>query len=443
MTNNVELTIESLVNQGYGFSHLPDGKAVFVTGALPGEKILALITKQKKSCDFAHVEQVIEASPHRIKAPCLHAESCGGCPWQIFSYEQQLFWKRMLVVDALTRFGGENNSEELVAACEAPGEQWGYRNKVEFEVNASNKQLVVGLHERESTAITPIKHCLLLPEYHQDVPSALQGALRYSIKDLGLAPVRIGVRCSQRTKETEIALWTKPQEFPRAMVNRVVSQAAKNTSLVRVLFDGELVARDVKRVEVLGGKGCWRERVGDLEMSFSAPSFFQINTRGAEALVSLVLAALDTAGAQDDSRVLDLYCGAGTFTLPLAERFEDVCAVESVGSSLADLRRNLDTAGLYADVIGGDVARELPILLPADYAVIDPPRSGLSPQARATLAQSDLKGIIYVSCDPVTLSRDIKFLSESGYRIIEVTPIDLFPQSHHVECVVLMSREDK
>ncbi len=440
MNDTVELTIESLVNQGHGFAHLPDGKAVFVTDALPGEKVTARIIKQKKSCSFARVEQVLEASPYRIKAPCAYAGSCGGCPWQILAYDQQLFWKRKLIVDALSRFSGISDSEDVVVSCQAPGEQWGYRNKVEFEVSSLNKRLDLGLHSRESSAIIPIKRCLMLPESHQTIPSALQGALRYSIKDLDLAPTRIGIRCSKRTKDTEIALWTKPQEFPRAMVSKVISQALKSTSLVRVLFDGEQVARAVKKVEVLSGKGFWRERIDDFEMSFSAPSFFQVNTHGAEMLVSLVLTALEKLGAKDVDRILDLYCGAGTFTLPLAERFEDVCAVESVGSSLADLRRNLESAGLYAEIIGGDVARELPDLLPADYAVIDPPRSGLSEQARLALAESGLKAIVYVSCDPVTLARDIKYLNESGYRLIEVIPVDLFPQSYHVETVALMTQ---
>lgn len=442
MSTTFELTIDSLVNQGHGFAHLPDGKAVFVSDALPGEKVAIQVTKQKKSFDFARVTQIIEASPYRIPAACPHADTCGGCPWQILHHDQQLFWKRKLLVDALSRFGGIDNAEEIVSDCRSTGKPWGYRNKVEFETSFVDNQLLLGLHDKDSSDVAPIKTCLLLPEKLQSAPSALQGALRYSVKDQRHSPARVGVRSSVKTKDIEIALWTKPQEFPRAMVSRVMSQALKNTSLVRVLFDGKLVARDVKRVEVLSGKGYWQESVAGFDLRFSAPSFFQVNTRGAEILISLVLTALERSGASREDRVLDLYCGAGTFTLPLAAHFEDVAAVESVGSSLADLRRNLESSGLYVDVIGGDVARELPGLLPADYAVIDPPRSGLSPEARTALAESGLKGIVYVSCDPITLARDLKFLCESDYRLIEATPVDLFPQSHHVETVVLMSRKN-
>jgi 23S rRNA (uracil1939-C5)-methyltransferase len=286
----------------------------------------------------------------------------------------------------------------------------------------------------------PITRCLLLPEKLQNAPDSLRGALRYICRDKSNAPVRVGIRSSAVSRDVEVALWSRPSGFPRALATRVLSQAVKNTSLVRVLFDSQLAARDVRKVEVLGGKGFWQESINNLAMRLSAPSFFQVNTSGAETLVSLVVAALEQIGAHTQDRVLDLYCGAGTFTLPLAEHFADVSAVESVGSSLADLRRNLDNAGLDADVVGGDVARELPGLLPARFAVVDPPRSGLSEPTRTALAESGLRGIAYVSCDPATLARDLLALGQAGYSLVGATPVDLFPQSYHVETVAVLER---
>ncbi|MDR0888560.1 MAG: methyltransferase [Coriobacteriales bacterium] len=204
-------------------------------------------------------------------------------------------------------------------------------------------------------------------------------------------------------------------------------------------------------------------------MKLSAPSFFQVNSFCAEALIGLVADALDDANVPTSANVLDLYCGAGTFTLPLAKTYARICAIESAGSSIRDLRRNLKDNGLDDNVcvIGGDVARELPAILagkpdsenatddaandanaqnttgacPTDYsaAVIDPPRAGLSDEALRVLADARIPHIVYVSCNPSTLAHDIKYLNDYGYTLMRTTPVDMFPQTEHVESVSLLS----
>ncbi|MFU8891462.1 MAG: class I SAM-dependent RNA methyltransferase, partial [Anaerosomatales bacterium] len=211
------------------------------------------------------------------------------------------------------------------------------------------------------------------------------------------------------------------------------------TGVVRILVKGPPNQRNVTGVEVLKGRGNWREMLGGNRMAISAPSFFQVNTRAAEALVDHVIGAL-APGEHD--RVLDLYSGAGTFTLPLAARAGEVVAVEGSRHALADLRRNLESAQVYADVVGGDVSRELPSLGAFDLAVLDPPRSGLDREARTALAGTGARTIAYVSCDPATLARDARELCDSGYRIARVTPHDLFPQTYHVESVAIFERDD-
>ena len=175
-------------------------------------------------------------------------------------------------------------------------------------------------------------------------------------------------------------------------------------------------------------------------MALSAPSFFQVNTLGAERLIELVLAGLDP---QPDEEAMDLYCGAGTFTLPLAKRCEFVSAVEASGPAVRDLRRNLDNAQLQnVDVIGGDAGREFPDS-DANLIVVDPPRAGLAENVVTQLSEQRVRRIAYVSCDPATLARDLaRFCAIGNYRPLRITPVDLFPQTYHVECVVLMSRGD-
>ena len=185
-------------------------------------------------------------------------------------------------------------------------------------------------------------------------------------------------------------------------------------------------------VEVLSGSGFWRERLLGRNMAVSAPTFFQVNTRVAE---SLITTALDALKADGSDRVVDLFAGAGTFTLPLAEMAGDVVAVESASTAVRDLRRNLDNAGVWAEVVGGDAARELPLLGHVDLAIVDPPRAGLHADTVSALAGTGASAIAYVSCDPATLARDTALLGELGFDLVSATPVDLFPQTYHVETV--------
>ena len=192
---------------------------------------------------------------------------------------------------------------------------------------------------------------------------------------------------------------------------------------------GEKKARRVSKVEMLAGEGSWTENIAEGQMRLSAPSFFQVNTKGAEILIDLVMDALDP---QEDELAVDLYCGAGTFTLPLARRCDFVAAVEAYGPAVRDLRRNLEINKLdNVDVIGGDAVRGFP----------DPPRAGLAPEAIDLIASTSARDVAYVSCDPATLARDLKrFIEEGTFSPVKITPVDLFPQTFHCETVVHLRR---
>ena len=345
------------------------------------------------------------------------------------------------MVDALTRIGhfDPEHARQLVAPCVQPGEPWGYRNKIELAFERRGQRAVVGMHDAGGTGVVKVDRCLLLESRYQKLAKAVSGALSYLANSHGLAIDRVGIRASRRTRDVEVALWTEPGPFPRAQAAKVLGDATSATSIVRVLTKGPKKARRVVGVERLSGAGSWTELIAGERMTVSAPSFFQVNTKGAEKLVDLVLAGL----APNESDVaMDLYSGAGTFTLPLARRTSWVDAVESYGPAVRDLRRNLERAGLdNADPVGGDADREFPDS-DADVIVVDPPRAGLAQDVVRKLSGQPARAIAYISCDPATLARDLaRFEQEGTYAVESVTPVDLFPQTFHVETVVMLSHK--
>ena len=422
-------------------AHTPEGKTVFVAGAVAGDTVRARLTSDGGSFARAQAVEVLQGSPDRVTPACPYASLCGGCPWAALSYDAQRLAKRSNVVDSLVRIAhmDASRAEELVAPCEAPSDPWGYRNKIELGVGHSKGRTTIGMHAREGadTDIIKVTQCPLLDKRHTKLVKAVSGALTYLSGSQRLDIERVGIRASRRTKDVEIALWTKTGPFPRAQVAKVLADATKASSIVRVLLKGPQKARKVTGVERLSGKGYWEERIGDETMAVSAPSFFQVNTAGAERLVRLVTEGLEL---QEEDEAMDLYCGAGTFTLPLARRTGFVSAVESYGPAVRDLRRNLERAHLdNIDAVGGDAGREFPDT-DADVIVVDPPRAGLAEDVVRQLSEQPARAIAYVSCDPATLARDIaRFESEGTFRPQRITPVDLFPQTFHVENVCLLS----
>lgn len=434
------LTIERM---GYGadaIAHDADGKTVFVSGGVTGDVVTACIVSDGASFSRARVDEVLEPSKLRVASACPFSSVCGGCPWASLSYPAQLEAKRSNVIDALTRIGHMDPArvDELVSACVEPGEPWGYRNKVELAFNREGKRSTLGMHTAGAQGIVRVDRCRLLDPAHSSLTKSVSGALTYLSNANSLDFERIGLRVSARTRDVEVALWTETGSFPRSQAARVLGDATKATSIVRVMTKGPSKARKVAGVECLSGTGSWTERVGDETMRLSAPSFFQVNTKGAEKLVELVLAALDPAPGEV---AMDLYSGAGTFTLPLARRTGFVSAVESYGPAVRDLRRNVEIAHLdNVEPIGGDASREFPDL-DADVIVVDPPRAGLGADVIGQLSEQPARAIAYVSCDPTTLARDLARFAEHGtFEPVSITPVDLFPQTYHVETICLMSR---
>lgn len=440
------LHIDALTYGSAGIGRDGNGKAVFIEGTAPGDVVRVAIDKDKGSFAVGHVVELVEPGESRVAPACPHAASCGGCHWQHVAYASQLEAKRLNAVAALERIAhwDADRAQSMVEACVGSKRQMGYRNKLELSCGEdSHGRLVLGFmrersHELETPASCPLAHKQI-----QKAPKVLGGALRYlqgaggngsGGQDLGL--LRVGVRNSVRTKSTEIALWTKPGPFPRHAAAKVLSSALKATSIVRVMAEPGK-ARTVKKVECIHGKGYWEEDLCETRYKVSAPSFFQVNTAQAEVLVNTALEGLQL---DECSRVADLYCGVGTFTIPLENIAGEVLAVESAASSVRDLRRNANDNGAWIDVIGGDSARELPAMGRLDALVVDPPRTGLAEGVAESIASAAPRRVAYVSCNPSTWARDVARLEGCGYALQRAVPVDLFPQTYHCEMVSIFSR---
>ena len=437
----MRLRIERMTYGPDAIAHDEQGKTVFVAGAVAGDVVEVELVEEGKSFSKARVTEIVEPSPVRVACAWPLASVLGCAPWASLAYEAQLEAKRANVVDALTRVGHLAGAEELVGACEAPGKPWGYRNKAELAYVRDGRRATLGMYAADGTSVIKVDEFPLLNLPAKGKAAKLiknvSGALSYLAGSHELDIERVGIRRSSRTGDLEIAIWTPTGAFPRAQACRVLESAGAS-SIVRVMTKGVAKARKVTGVERLFGAGSWSETIAGNTMRLSAPSFFQVNTPGAEKLVELVMAALEP-GADDVA--MDLYSGAGTFTLPLAQRCAFVDAVESYGPAVRDLRRNLEHANLNnVDAVGGDAGREFPDD-EADIIVVDPPRAGLAEDVVRQLSEQPARAIAYVSCDPATLARDLARFCELGvYEPVSVTPVDLFPQTFHVETVTKLVR---
>ena len=436
---SITVKIERMAYSASAIGHLPNGKTVFIDGGAPGDTAEIELIEEKKSFARATIAQLVEPSPHRVKPASPIDQLCGTAPWQHIAYEAQLEAKRANIVGALTHTAHfeQERADSLVGSCLPSQRTWNYRNKLELGcATGADGKLTLGFYREGSNDLVSADSSHLAHTVIEKAPKALRGAIRYAQGNRDLGIYRVGVRHSLATGELEVAVWTRPGAFPRAMFAKTLSTALKTTSIVRVLADPGK-QRKIKGVEVLDGRGYWRERIGDVDYSTQAPSFFQVNTAQAGKLVRT---ALDFLGDIDGAYIADLYAGGGTFSIPIALAGADVVAVESAGSSVRDLRFNANANGVDIEIVGGDTARELPELGELDALVVDPPRAGLADGVVEDISRACPEKVVYISCDPATWARDAARFENTGYHLEKATPVDLFPQTYHVEIASLFTR---
>jgi 23S rRNA (uracil1939-C5)-methyltransferase len=402
-----ELETTTITNGGAALGR-HEGRAIFVPYALPGETARVEITEDKSRYAFARLVEMVKPSPDRIEPPCRHFGYCGGCQWQHASYPAQLQYKTEIVADQLTRIG--KIADPTVHAALPDVSSWAYRNHAQFHPAKGGN---LGFQAASSNRTIVIDECPILHPLLSDLYTTLD----IDTQDLR----RLSLRAGTETGDQMLVFEMNDDMPPGLEIDLPVS-------CVLLLSDGQHAN--------LIGHNHITEIVAGHSYRISAPSFFQVNTPQAAQMVRLVTGYLDLQGSET---VLDAYCGVGLFTAHLAERAGFVIGIELAPAAIDDLLENTADHD-NVDVIEGPVEAVLPDLdAPIDAVVVDPPRAGLDRFALDALAKHRPSRLVYVSCDPATLARDAKRLIAADYRLIEVQPVDVFPQTYHVESVALFT----
>lgn len=458
----VEIVIEKLAFEGKAVARI-DGMVVFVEGAVPGDTVRALITKAKKNFAEARALAVITPSPLRVTPQCMHFGVCGGCTWQHVQYPAQVEWKRALVVEALEHIGGFSDIPvEPTIASERP---FYYRNKMEFtfsdsrwrvEKEFNDDPFTLGMHVPDNFyKVLHVEQCLLQSENSNKVLHATRDFVRrhnlsiwHNNRHVGYMRF-IGIRESATTPDFMVNLVTSTDD--RAMADAYAEHLRETCPFVTTVVNN-ITARksqtsrgDSERI--VTGSGVIREHLAGLEYVISANSFFQTNTRQAEALYRVTA---EFARLTPNDMVWDLYCGTGTIGLSIAKRVTHVVGIEIVEDSIADARRNAAHNGITnIEFFCGDLKDVLraqtyssaaPFYgLRPECVIVDPPRSGLHEDVIASLMRAAPERIVYVSCNPATLARDLKIFS-TAYTVDKVQPVDMFPHTYHIEAVGQLTR---
>jgi 23S rRNA (uracil1939-C5)-methyltransferase len=488
----IELRIDSLAHGGEGVGRLGQGGyVVFVSGALPGDRVSAVVVKRKRSYAHARLVEVLEQSPERIPPTAKHP----GVAWQVLPYKRQLQIKREQVDDALRRIGKLDgfDLEEIVPAVE----QWRYRNKLEYSFGKGpDGELVCGFHAPSGwNTVEPIEDCLIASERGNH---AREAALSWCREQKLLAWSRGGRpgggRAREQSADSPSESADSPGEGPREgaprmsreqrtspaldgrpFLRNLVVREGRHSGMLQIRLvstDGELDvpalaaalvaelgADTVSGVlwtrssslaettmggetELVWGDAELPERLGGLDLRISSEAFFQTNTEMAEVLYGIVA---DYTSLEGWERVYDLYCGIGTIALTLAPRAGELWGIEIVEQAVADAiaaakRNEVTNAHFFA----GDARLALPELIERagkpDVVVVDPPRAGLSQKVVRRIVDASPKRVVYVSCNPTTLAPNAAQLVEAGWRLVKVRPVDMFPQTPHIECVALLER---
>jgi 23S rRNA (uracil1939-C5)-methyltransferase len=492
----LELTIDSLAYGGEGIARMGDhGYVVFVSGAIPGDRVRAVVYKRKRSYAHARTLEVLAPSPERIEPRATHP----GVPWQVLPYERQLEIKQQQVGDALQRIGHLEDFElqDIVPAVQ----QWRYRNKLEYsfgmraDLDEEGKgrgevvahppagELVCGFHASAGgNRVEGIEDCLLASELGnlareaaarwareqglgawsrggeagsgrgprgQGPPADRPRGARDPSERIGPAPDgrallrNLVVREGRHTGKLQVRLVSTPGELDVYSLEQAL-RAALGDALSGLMWtrSGQLAETTMGgETELVSGEAELPERLGELDLRISPEAFFQTNTEMTEVLYGLVV---EYAALEGWERVYDLCCGIGTIALTLAPRAGELWGIELIEEAVANAIAGAQRNGIRANFFAGDVRLALPELLARagkpDVVVVDPPRAGLSQKVVRRIIDCAPKRIVYVSCNPTTLAPNAAQLVEAGWTLRKVRPVDMFPQTHHVECIALFER---
>lgn len=422
---------------------------VFIPGALPGETAEARITLVKKQYAAAQLVRIVTASPDRVEPMCPVYAACGGCQLQHLSYEGELKEKRQQVQDALERIGHLHGIHvEPTLGSVSP---WAYRNKMQFPVApVGKKNIAIGCFAASTHQVIDVTSCAIQKEGNNQIADIVRQWMKtYKIpayhEDLRTGIVRhVMGRVGVHTGEMMVCLVTACDMVPhmKDLVRMLRSELPQVKSIVQNVNTRHTNVILGPKTRVIYGAPTIHDSIGSLTFNISAQSFFQVNSEQAQKLYET---ALKFANLQGNETVADVYCGTGTITLFLAQKAKQVYGIEIVAPAIKDAIKNAkDNHIRNAEFILGDAVYKLPELIRngirPDVIVLDPPRAGCGEPVLQAIAQSKPKRVVYVSCNPATLARDLAYLDKHGYHPQKVQPVDMFSRTHHVETVCLLSR---
>ena len=454
--DTVTLRIEEINNLGSGVGHLPDGRVVFVRGTATGDELTAKVIKVASSYLVGRPMEYTVLSPYRTEPNCAAYPACGGCVYRHITYEHELEIKKSYVKAAFCKAG---LPEVSVADVRTTGEITGYRNKAQYPVGNGESGIIAGFYADHTHRILPTAHCALQPPVFSAIVRDVcdfcdrHGIRAYDESD-GTGLLRhIYLREGRVSGEVLLCLVICGEAFPHADA-LCAELTAAHPSLVGILLNHNLKNTNVvlgERYTLLHGKDTLRDTLCSRSFDISPASFYQVNHDAAELLYGI---ARERAALTGKETLLDLYCGIGTIGLSMADGCARLIGIEIVPEAVENAKKNAqqngaDNALFFRGDVGddGDVSGLLAEAeaalgsLDVDVAIIDPPRKGTTPALIALLAERQINRVVYVSCDVDTLARDCAIFRRHGYEIGEVTPVDLFPRTGHVESLVCLQRQ--
>lgn len=442
-----EIEITGMSHQGEGVGRV-GSLAVFVEGALMGEKVLGRVEKLSKNYAIARLEEVLVPSSERITPHCPHASQCGGCSLLHMSYPGQLEFKTQRVKDALERIG---HIETKIHDTLGMREPWRYRNKSQHPVGEEGGTVISGFYKKGSHDIVPSESCLIQPKMSDKTVQVVKewmvrfGIRAYDEKTLNGIVRHVITRVSRHTGEVMVILVINAQGILHTdeLVHMLKESIPSFKSLVLNINTKNTNVIMGKESVPLYGEPYIYETIGDVTFRLSPRSFFQVNPVQVEVLYNKVLEYAKLTG---EETVIDAYCGIGSITLFLARSAKKVYGIEIVPEAVSDARHNAALNAIEnAEFIQGAAEKVMPKIaeqgIRPDVIVVDPPRKGCDESLLDAIVHMEPKRVVYVSCNPSTLARDLRYLEDRGYKTKEVQPVDMFPQTHHVECVTWIQKK--
>ena len=451
--NRIELTLENLALGGEAIARVDGGMVVFVRGGIPGDRGIVEIIKRKRKFATGKLVELLEPSPQRVEPRCEYFGRCGGCKWQYLTYEDQLKFKKQQVAEALTHIGKVHDVPvNDIIGMESP---WYYRNKMEFTFGTEEDEgIILGQHYAGRwDKLIDLQNCYLQSEDCVEIFNLCRDFARKqnltafsTLTEEGQGLLRhVVVREGKHTGDIMVNIVTSGEYFPQMdrFVRYLIAGVPRITSIIHTINRRKGQSSQGQEEHLLYGDPVIKETINDLSFEISAKSFFQTNTIQTEKLYQTIQRMADV---DENGEAVDLYCGTGSIALHLAPKAKMVYGIELIEEAVLNANQNaernkIDNVSFHC----GEAQKIIPQVISGSPAliVVDPPRAGLSKKVVGHILNADPRQVIYVSCNPATLARDISMLLEGDYEIQEVQPIDMFPHTYHIETVVNLKKKQQ